>query len=74
MAEVDWTERAGGLLRGELKRRGVNDRELAQRLTRMGLPTTEHELTATIDGGVFPATFLVQCFEAMGAPVIHLDY
>ena len=74
MAEVDWTERAGGLLRGELKRRRIGDRELAQLLTRMGLPTTERDLTATIDAGAFSATFLVQCFEAMGAPVINLDY
>jgi hypothetical protein len=74
MAEVEWAARAGGLLRGELRRRGIADRELAHRLTLMGLPTTERDVTATIDGGVFPATFLVQCFEAMGAPVIHLDF
>jgi hypothetical protein len=71
---IVWDERARDLLKGELQRRGIGYHDLAERLKLMGLPTTEGEVTQTIDAGDFPATFLVQCFEAMGAPVIHLNY
>lgn len=74
MAEVDWSEQASGLLRRELARRKVDYRELATLLTGMGLPHTEHEVTAEIEGGAFSAAFFVQCLEAVGAPVVRLDY
>jgi hypothetical protein len=66
--------RARDLLKNELQRRGIGYRDLAERLALMGLPTSEREVTEAIDTGDVPATFLAQCFEAMGAPVIHLDY
>jgi hypothetical protein len=74
MAGVVSNDRARNLLKEELQRRGIGYRDLAQRLTRMGLPTSEQEVAAAIAAGDFPATFMVQCFEAMGAPVISLDY
>jgi hypothetical protein len=74
MAGVVWDGRARNLLKGELDRRGIGYRDLAERLSRMGLSISEHEVAAAIAAGDFPATFMVQCFEAMGAPVISLDY
>jgi hypothetical protein len=62
------------LLKGELQRRGVTPRGLAERLARMGLPETEQELEALISQGEFTTGFFVQCFEAIGAPVITLDF
>ena len=74
MTGVVSDERARSLLKGELERRGIGYRDLAERLNRMGLSTSEREVADAIAAGDFPATFMVQCFEAMGAPVINLDY
>jgi len=74
MVGVISDERARNLLKGELERRGIGYRDLAERLNRMGLSTSEREVADTIATGDFPASFMVHCFEAMGAPVIHLDF
>jgi hypothetical protein len=74
MAGAIWDDRARILLKAELDRRGIGYRDLAERLSRMGLSISEREVADTIAAGGFPAAFMVQCFEAMGAPVISLDY
>lgn len=74
MAELVSDERARSVLKNELERRGIGYRDLARRLNRMGLPISAQEVTDTITAGDFPASFMVQCFEAMDAPVIHLDF
>lgn len=74
MAEIDWTERAGALLRGELQRRGVSYKQLADRLVYMGVPETEKNVADRIARGDFTTVFFIQCLEAAGAPTIHLDY
>jgi len=71
--ERDWQSLTKGLLKGELKRRNVSYRELADRLTAMGVPESERNLTNKISRGGFTATFLIQCFLAIGATTVRLD-
>jgi Domain of unknown function (DUF6471) len=65
-------EKAKNLLKAELKRRGVGYRELAEKLTVMGVPETERNIANKVSRGGFTAAFLVQCFEAIGATEISV--
>jgi hypothetical protein len=69
----EYEERAKNLLKGELKRRGIGYRELAEKLTAMGVHETERNLANKISRGGFTAAFLVQCLEAMGAKEFRLN-
>lgn len=59
-------ERVKGLLKAELKRRGLGYRDLAEKLTAMGVPETERNIANKISRGGFTAAFFVQCLEAIG--------
>ena len=67
-----WSERVKGLLKAELKRRNVGYRELAEKLTAMGIPETERNIANKISRGGFTAAFFVQCLVAIGADVVRL--
>jgi hypothetical protein len=71
--KVDWAALAKGLLKAELKRRSVSYSDLAARLGDMGIRETPENIANKISRGGFTAVFLLQCFEAVGAQVIHLD-
>lgn len=71
--ERDWSSLTKGLLKGELKRRNVGYRELAERLTAMGIPESERNLANKISRGGFTATFLIQCLVAIEATALRLD-
>jgi len=69
MPKIEWKNKpltqefeakAKNLLKGELKRRGVGYRELAEKLTALGVPETERNLANKISRGGFTAAFLVQ--------------
>lgn len=45
--------------------RGAGYRELAEKLTAMGLPETEGNIANKIGRGGFTAAFFVQCLDAM---------
>jgi hypothetical protein len=68
----EYEEKAKNLLKAELKRRGLGYRDLAEKLTAMGIPETERNLANKISRGGFTAAFLVQCLEATGAKEIRL--
>lgn len=67
-----WEDRVKGMLKAELKRRNVGYRELAEKLTAMGVPETERNIANKISRGGFTAVFLVQCLLAIGASDLHL--
>lgn len=69
----EWTLKAKNLLKGELKRRGVTYRELAERLEAKGTHETERNLNNKISRGGFTAGFLILCLEAIGAKELRLD-
>jgi Domain of unknown function (DUF6471) len=60
-------------LKAELKRAGVGNKELAERMTAMGLQESEGSITVNINRGAFPAWFLVAAMEAIGATDLRLN-
>lgn len=68
-----WEDRVKGMLKAELKRRNVGYRELAEKLTAMGIPETERNIANKISRGGFTAVFLVQCLLAVGAHTLRLE-
>ena len=74
MREDEWAEYAKGLLKAELKRRNVGYRELAERLTSMGIMESERNLANKISRGGFTAAFLLQVMAAIGVDTLRLDH
>lgn len=73
MTERDWVAETKNLLKAELKRKGVSYRELAEKLTAMGIPESERNIANKIARGGFTAAFFVQCMVAVGATSIRLE-
>ncbi|CAN5132153.1 hypothetical protein BH10PSE1_BH10PSE1_06230 [soil metagenome] len=73
MSERDWVAETKNLLKAELKRKGVSYRELAEKLTAMGIPESERNLANKIARGGFTAAFFIQCLTAIGATTLRLD-
>ena len=69
----EYEERAKNLLKGELKRRGLGYRELAEKLTVMGQPETERNLANKISRGGFTAAFFLECLSAIGCTTLRVD-
>lgn len=73
MPERDWTAETKNLLKAELKRKGISYRDLAEKLTAMGIPENERNLANKIARGGFTAAFLIQCLTAIGATQLRLE-
>ena len=73
MTPKDWAETAKAVLKAELKRRNVGYRELAEKLTAMGMPETERNIANKISRGGFTAAFFLQCLKAIGITNLRLD-
>jgi hypothetical protein len=69
---VEYEAKAKNLLKGELKRRNVSYRQLAERLAAIGVVENEKNLTNKISRGGFTAAFLLQCLRAIGADRIEI--
>lgn len=72
MPDSMWQDRVKGLLKAELKRRNVGYRELAEKLTAMGIQETEANIKNKISRGGFTAVFLIQCLVAVGVRSLAL--
>jgi hypothetical protein len=70
VTDAEWQAKAKGLLKGELKRRGIGYRELAAKLAALGVPETEQNIANKISRGGFSAVFLLQCLEAIGCKTL----
>jgi hypothetical protein len=73
MTESDWQEQVKGLLKAELKRRGVGYKELAEKLKKLGVKENDRNIANKLARGGFSAVFLVQCLSAIGCETIHLS-
>lgn len=73
MVDKDWQERTKGILKAELKRKGLSYRDLAERLTAIGVPESETNIKNKISRGGFTAVFFLQCLSAIGVRELHLD-
>lgn len=70
---TEWADIAGRHLKAELKRAGVGYKELAERLTGMGIPESDTSVAAKINRGAFPAWFLFAVMKALGVTTLRLD-
>jgi 3-mercaptopyruvate sulfurtransferase SseA len=70
--EAHWQERAKGLLKAELKRRGVSYKQLAEKLEELGVHETDRNIANKLARGGFSAVFMIQCLEAIGCDTIRL--
>ncbi len=68
----EYETRAKNLLKGELKRRGLSYRDLAEKLSAIGVGETERNLNNKISRGGFSAAFLIQCLDAIGCDMLLL--
>ena len=73
MAEDEWAEKAKRLLRAEMVKRGVSYEDLSARLHQMGIDDTPVNLRNKVARGKFMASFLLECFAAMGVQVVRLE-
>jgi Domain of unknown function (DUF6471) len=69
---TDWEERAKGIIRGEMARRGITYAQLVQRLEAIGVDENERNLRNKVSRGKFTAGFMLQCLTAVGAIEISL--
>lgn len=71
--EKEWEDKVKGLLKGELKRRGVTYADLVGKLADIEVMDSEPNIRNKISRGKFTAVFLIQCLEAIGATTLRLD-
>lgn len=69
---TEWEAKVKGLLKAELKRRGVTYAQLVDKLAEIGVQETEPNVRNKLARGKFTAVFLVQCLEAVGASSLRL--
>jgi Domain of unknown function (DUF6471) len=71
--EKEWGDRARRYLKAELRRANVGYRELAERLTKHGIPETEVTVTGKLARGAFSAAFFFACLAALELTGIDLS-
>lgn len=73
MTEVDWDRRISNLLKAELKLRGITYRQLADKLSGIGVRENEANIRNKLARGRFSAVFFAQCLMAIGSDRLKLD-
>ena len=71
--EKEWENRVKGLLKAELKRKGVTYAQLVGLLADQGVMDSEPNIRNKISRGKFTAVFFVQCLEAIGTQDVRLS-
>jgi hypothetical protein len=72
VSDTVWEAKVKGLLKGELKRRGVSYAQLVEKLAAIGVVDSEPNIRNKLSRGKFTAVFLIQCLEAIGAQSLRL--
>jgi Domain of unknown function (DUF6471) len=73
VSDTVWEAKVKGLLKGELKRRGVSYAQLVEKLAAIGVMDSEPNIRNKLSRGKFTAVFLIQCLEAIGSSSLRLD-
>lgn len=68
-----WETKVKNVLKAELKRRGIGYKELADRLSAIGVTENEPNIRNKLARGKFTAVFMVQVMAAIGATEIRLS-
>ena len=69
---TEWEAKAKGLLKAELKRKGVTYAQLVEKLAVIGVQETEPNIRNKLARGKFTAAFLIQCLSAIEVESIRL--
>lgn len=70
--EEAWDTRVKGILKAELKRKGVTYAQLADRLAAIGVKETEPNIRNKLARGKFTAVFMVQVLIAIDVETLRL--
>jgi microsomal dipeptidase-like Zn-dependent dipeptidase len=71
--QKDWENQVKGLLKAELKKRGITYAQLVEKLKDIEVSETEPNIRNKLARGKFTAVFLVQCLEAIGTNSLRLS-
>ncbi len=72
MKPQQYQDLAKNILKAEIKRHGLTYRDVAEKLTKAGIPENERNLTNKISRGGFSAVFFLECLDAAGCKNIEL--
>jgi hypothetical protein len=72
-AEDEWAEKAKRLLRAEMVRKGVTYDDLTKKLAEIGVRETPENIRNKVSRGKFMASFMLQCFRAIGVETLRLE-
>ena len=70
--DAEWQAEVKGMLKAEMKRRGMTYEGLAGKLADIGVQADSHVLRNKVARGGFSAVFLVQCLRAMECDTLRL--
>lgn len=70
--DKEWQDRVKNLLKAELKKKGVSYAQLAEKMTAMGIPESERNISNKLSRGSFTGVFFVQCLIAIGVHSVRL--
>ena len=68
----NWQDRTRGLLRAELAKRNIGNRQLIELLAGLGVRVSEQNLANKLARGSFNAVFMIQVLDAIGCRVLRL--
>lgn len=68
----EWEKMAAGLLKAELKRKGVTYAQLVERLADIGISEKEVNVANKLSRGKFSAAFMLACLTAIETEHLHL--
>lgn len=71
--DKEWEDLVKGLLKAELKKRGVTYAGLVGKLADIGVMDSEPNIRNKLARGKFTAVFLIQCLEAIGTNSLRLS-
>ncbi|AZO24973.1 MULTISPECIES: DUF6471 domain-containing protein [unclassified Mesorhizobium] len=73
MTETEWERLISGVLKAELKLRGLSYADLADKLAAIGVEEKVPNIRNKLSRGRFTAVFFAQCLKAIGSQRLNLD-
>ncbi|RWM25566.1 DUF6471 domain-containing protein [Mesorhizobium sp.] len=73
MTQTEWERLLSGLVKAELKLRGLSYADLVEKLAAIGVDEKEVNIANKLSRGRFTAVFFAQCLKAIGSQRLKLD-